>query len=126
MKDISIKALIVAVVVAIVLDVLGGVASIPLFATEYTEEAIDLLLQQTNVLLYIVAVSTVSSLVGGFICAKLSESAPLKNAAIFAVLGVVTSLMMATFDPIWLDVVGVLLIIPAVFIGAKFGSEKVD
>ncbi len=124
MKDVSIKALIVAVVVAVVLDILGGVASIPLFATEYTEEAIDLLLQQTNVMLYIMAVSTVSSLVGGFVCAKLAGEAPLKNAAIFAALGVVTSLMMAAFDPIWLDVVGILLIIPAVLVGAMMGSRK--
>ena len=124
MENISIKGLVIALIVAVALDLVGGMLAIPLFATEFTEEGIDLLFQQNNVLLYALAVGTFSTFIGGLICAKFGDLAPVKNAMIFSAIGVVSSLAMATYDPAWLDIVGCLLIIPAAILGAKIGIKK--
>jgi hypothetical protein len=124
MKNVSFKGLMIAIAVALAIDIIGGVIAVPLYSEGLTEEAIESLFHQTNVLVYMLIIGTSSSFLGGYICAKYAKLAPYKNATIFGFIGVIISLVMATFDPIWVDVVGCLLIIPAAIIGARLVASK--
>jgi hypothetical protein len=124
MKNISIKGIVIAVIVALILDIIGGIAGIPLFAESMTEEAILAVEKQTNFLLYSLVIGSLTTVLGGYISAKYGKLAPYKNSVIFGLIGVIIGLMLATFDPLWFDIIGFISLIPASVLGAYFIASK--
>jgi len=106
MKNVSIKGLLIAIVVTLLLDTVGGVAGIPLFAKDMSDEAIMAIYKQTNFLIYALVAGLLTTFLGGYICGKYGKYAPYKNSIIFGVLGVVIGLVFVTFDPLWFDIIG--------------------
>jgi uncharacterized protein YacL len=124
MENVSIKGLIIAIVVTLLLDTVGGIAGIPLFAEAMTEEAMLGIEKQTDFLIYALVVGLLTTFIGGYICAKYGKLAPYKNATIFGVIGVAFGLMLATFDPLWFDILGFITVIPAAMLGAHIVARK--
>jgi hypothetical protein len=124
MGNISVKGLFIAFAIALAIDIAGGIIALPLFASEMTEEALEALFHQIDVIIYMLTVGTSSSFVGGYVCAKYAELAPYKNALIFSFVGIILSLVLAKFDPAWVDIVGCLLIVPAALLGAQLAAKK--
>jgi len=124
MENISIKGIVIAIIVTIVLDTIGGFAGIPLFAEAMTEDATLAIQKQSSFLIYALVIGLLTTVLGGYICARYGRQAPYKNAVIFGFIGVVVGLMLATFDPIWFDVVGFITVIPAAMLGGYFVASK--
>jgi uncharacterized membrane protein len=124
MENVSIKGIIIAVIVTLILDTSGGIAGIPLFAESMTEEAILAVEKQTSFLLYALVIGSLTTVLGSYISAKYGKSAPYKNAVIYGLIGVIIALMLATFDPLWFDIIGFISLIPASVLGAYFVASK--
>ena len=124
MENVSIKGLGIAVIITLLLDTLGGIAGIQLFAEAMTEKAKLAIEKQTNFLLYALVVGSLTTLLGAFISAKYGKLAPYKNASIFGVIGVLMGLIFATFEPIWFDLVAFVTTIPLSIFGGYLVARK--
>lgn len=124
MENVSIKGLGIAIVITLVFDMIIGAIGFTIFAGEMTEEAMLAMAKQTSFLLYALFAGILSTILGGYISARYGVLAPYKNSAIFGVVGVLFSLLLATFDPIWFDVVGFLTVIPAAMFGGYLVAKK--
>jgi len=126
MENISFKGIIIAVVITAILDIIGGIAGVLLFAETLSEEAMLAVEKQTDFLVYALIVGLLTTVLGGYICAKFGKLAPYKNSAIFGALGVAISLILATFDTIWFDVAASIAVLPAALLGAYLVASKND
>lgn len=124
MKNISIKGIVIAFVIAIILDFISGVIAIPIFAGALTEEALATIQYQTNFLIYALTVSALTSVLGGYISAQYGKLAPYKNSALFGFLGVATSALLASYDPLWFDIIGFITTVPAALFGGYISVKK--
>jgi hypothetical protein len=124
MENISIKGIVIAMVVASLLDVVGGVAAIPIFAESMSDVALLADVNDSQVFLYILVVSFITSIIGGHISAQYGKLAPYKNSAIFGSLGVALSIVLATYDPAWVDITGFITTIPAALIGGHISATR--
>jgi tetrahydromethanopterin S-methyltransferase subunit C len=50
--------------------------------------------------------------------------APYKNATVFGVIGAALGLMLATFDPLWFDFLGIILVVPVAILGGYVVARK--
>ena len=124
MKNISIKGIIIAVLVAITLDIITGYLAVPIFTGSVSIEAFSALANETSVLIYALTTSLLSTILGGYICAQYGKLAPYRNSAIFGMVGVVISIFLATFEPIWFDTIGFITVIPAAMLGGYISVKR--
>jgi hypothetical protein len=124
MENISIKGIVIAMVVALLLDVIFGLAAIPIFAESMTEEALEALDSDARILFYAIIISAITSLIGGYISAQYGKLAPYKNSTIFGCLGVAISMALATYDPVWFDITGFITTIPAALLGGYISAKR--
>ena len=95
-----------------------------LFSKDLSEEALILVAQRQNFLLWSLFIGTFSTVIGGFIAAKIGKLAPYKNAAVIGVLGVVIGVILGGETPLWFDVTAFLTVIPAALLGGYFVARK--
>ena len=69
---------------------------------------------------------TASTVVGGFLVARIARSIPYFNALAYGVLGVVLSTLTTGELPTWFRVVGIGLTVPASLLGAYFGRRPLS
>ncbi len=124
MKDISFKAIALAIVVSFLLDTIGGAAGVIIFAGGVSKEILARLAGQPDFLLYILAVSLLSMVVGGYISGKLGKLDPYKNGLVFGLIGFASGIVLADFDPFWFDSIKLLLLIPASLLGVYLAVGK--
>lgn len=124
MENVSIKGLVIAIVITLIFDMIIGVVGLTIFAGEMTEEAMLAIEKQTNFLLYALVAGILSTTLGGYVSARYGVLAPYKNSAVFGVIGVLFSLLLATFDPMWFDIFGFLTVIPAAMFGGYLVAIK--
>jgi hypothetical protein len=70
MEDVSIKGLVIAIIVALLLNTLGGVAGVSLFAEAMTQESVLAIEKQTHLILFAFFVGLFATFAGGYISAK--------------------------------------------------------
>ncbi|MEH6451296.1 MAG: hypothetical protein V7765_21725 [Oleispira sp.] len=121
MKDISFKGIIIALVIAIVLDIVSGIAGAFVFMDSFKNANEGL---PTDFLVFSLIISFITTVIGGYISANIGNLAPYKNALIFAGIGMVLSMATSTFDPIWFDTIGLISLIPAAILGASLAVKK--
>lgn len=124
MENVSIKGLVIAIVITLILNIVIGVVGLTIFAEGMTEESMLAIEKQTNFLLYALVTGVLSTVLGGYISARYGVLAPYKNSAVFGIIGILFGLLLATFDPVWFDVVGLLSVIPAAMIGGYLVAMK--
>ena len=120
MKNISIKGIFLALLAIVVLDVLAALVAIPLFS----EESTNALYQNNYPLLWSLVAGTLTTVLGGYIAASFGKLAPYKNSAIIALIGVVLGVLLAGEEPLWFDVIGFIIVIPAALLGGYIVARK--
>lgn len=108
-------------VIAIILDIVSGIAGAFLFIDSFENANAGL---PTDFLVFSLIISFITTVIGGYISANIGSLAPYKNALFFAGAGIIIGLSTATFDPIWFDTIGFISLIPAAMLGAKLVVKK--
>ena len=121
MKDISFKGIIIAMVIAILLDIVSGIAGAFVFVDSFKNVSEGL---PTDFLIFSLIISCITTVIGGYISANIGKLAPYKNALIFAGIGIILNISTSTFDPVWFDIIGLIFLVPAVILGASLAVKK--
>ena len=124
MNNVSIKGIILGLLAVLVIAKISGIALIPLFASNMSEEAIETLFLGTGPLVYSLFAGTLSTVIGGFIAANIGHQAAYKNAIILGSIGLVLSVLMSVGFPLWFNVIGFITVIPASLFGGYFVVRK--
>lgn len=134
MKSLSAKAIVLGALVMVALDLLTGVVSYFVFggdtlqagATQDEIRAVAELLQQNNgYLLTALVFGTLTTVLGGYVTARLARQVPLLNACALGALGIGIGLVMGGpgQSPLWFDALGTLAIVPAAIAGGFLGRR---
>jgi peptidoglycan/LPS O-acetylase OafA/YrhL len=125
MKVISIKGIILGTITVMVATV---VASIALYAAVGRKLPAEELYTNTENLLWSVFGGTVSTIIGGYVTAKIAKNYPYVNAlalgVIWFIIGIIITFGVKTY-PLWFIIVGFVVNFPAVLLGAYLGKPKV-
>lgn len=84
------------------------------------EEAVQLMestLQEPTYLLVGGLLGLIATVLGGYVAAKFARAAPLLNAACVGVFGVIFGIFFIGGSPLWFDLIGIILTLPAAIVG---------
>ncbi|GAB4554648.1 MAG: hypothetical protein IV105_12015 [Rhizobacter sp.] len=126
------KAIAIAVLLSLALDVLGGLVLLAVFGTELDtglppeqlSAALDAIAQGSGFLLAALLFSTATTTAGGYIAARLARAYPYFNAMAVGVVGIVLGLVLSSSAPWWFDALGYLISIPAALLGGHLASRR--
>lgn len=133
MQHISIKAVLLASLAMFGLDIVsgmillatfGGPALDPNLSDAQMQLVIGEVIQDPGYLTAALILGTGTTVLGGYIAARLATSVPYYNAFAFAVLGIVVTLLTAEGLPLWFLIVGLLVTIPAALLGAYLAKRR--
>ena len=130
MRGISIKVIVLATLAVFGIDfvsgtVLMGAFGVPLSASpEVARAAIEALNRNSHYLVAVLLLGTASTVVGGYLTARLSQRVPYFNALAFGVVGVLLGVPASQSLPLWLIVVGLGVTIPAALLGAYLARRS--
>jgi|SRR5271157_1097391 len=135
MIKISIKGVILGIVVALILDiiaafVMGAIVGVSLFKEGMTQqqlkEAVVAVILSTGFLLGSGIFGTLSTILGGYIAARVAKNNYYMNAAVIGVLGIVLNALTGTDYPLWFNSSAVLLVLPAALLGGHLARPRVQ
>lgn len=126
------KAIAIAMVLALMLDVVGAVIFQTVFggelregmSSEQVKAAIEAMQQNTGYLLASLVYGTGTTVVGGYVAARLARAYPYFNALAVGVIGIVLSLMLTSVTPGWFDALAYLITLPAAVLGGHLGQRR--
>jgi hypothetical protein len=131
MRGISPKAVLLATLAVFGIDFLSSIVLMGIFASapfEGTDEQVRAVFAQLNqdrgFLTAAMILGTASTVLGGYIVARLAQSVPYFNALAFAVVGIVLGALMSGDLPVWFTVVGLTLSVPAALLGAHLYKRR--
>jgi len=129
-KNIDLRAIVLATLAVFGIDFVTGMVLFGAFAEnvanaseEQVRAAAVALANDPGYLRAALLLGTASTVVGGFLVARIARSIPYFNALAYGVLGMVLSLLMTGELPMWFRVVGIALTVPASLLGAYFGKR---
>lgn len=103
----------------------GQAAFEPGLSEAETVSALDAVVRGTNFLVGSLVVGTLSTAIGGYATARLAKQAPYLNAAALGVVGLVTGAFFAEGElPLWFNVIGFAVVLPASLLGAFVANRK--
>lgn len=135
MQNISIRAVILATLAVLGIDIVSGMVLTQMFggpgwgaglSREEIERAYQVLMQDVRYLTLGLLLGTASTVLGGYLAARLARSMPYYNALAFGVLGILISTIGAGSLPTWVKVVGLGLSLPAAVLGGHFAKLKMS
>jgi hypothetical protein len=126
------KAIVIAVLLSLALDVLGGLLLLAVFGSEIDtglppeqlSAALDAIAQGTGFLLATLLYSSATTAAGGYIAARLARTYPYFNAMAVGVAGIVLGLVLTSSAPWWFDTLGYLISIPAALLGGRLAAAQ--
>jgi predicted membrane channel-forming protein YqfA (hemolysin III family) len=133
MTRINVKAVLIASVSMFILDLISGVVLLPLFSdvqildgssAEQVEQAMQAVTLSDAYLICALITGTITTLLGGYLAAKIAKKYPYFNAAAFGLMGIAISLIMSSDVPLWFDIIGYLSTIPAALYGGHFAKQQ--
>jgi hypothetical protein len=124
MNNISIKGIVLGTIAVIVIDFVGAIVSIPLFAENMSREALKAVKTDTNFLLFALVCGTLSTVVGGYIAARLAKGATYLNSGMFGVIGIVIGLLVGGEYPLWFSVLAYIPILPSALLGGYLAGLR--
>jgi hypothetical protein len=133
MRGISIKAIALATLAVLGVDVIAGFMLASYFGGEEFGDAVtdEQILAVSKKLLadraYLVAIlveGTASTVLGGYLAARLARIVPYFNALAFGVLSLVLGAAMSGEVPTWFRVIGLSLTIPAALAGGYLWKQS--
>jgi hypothetical protein len=126
------KAIIVAMLLSLALDVVGSIALVAGFGLELTEQmtpeqtqaAIEAVTSTQGFLFASLLYGTATTVFGGFVAARLARSHPYFNAMAIGVLGIVLGLLLGGDAPFWFEAIGFLMSVPAAVFGGRIALRR--
>ncbi|HET7795882.1 MAG TPA: hypothetical protein VFL64_21015 [Rhizobacter sp.] len=126
------KAIIIAMLLSLALDVLGAVVLYTVFGAgldesmspEQMKAAVLTMQQNTSFLLASLAYGTATTVFGGYVAARLARAYPYFNALAVGVLGIALGLVLGSDSPGWVDALAYLVSVPAALLGGHLGQQR--
>jgi hypothetical protein len=134
MPPINIKAVVLASLAVFGVDIVSSMLLFDAFGgpdlSNMTEEqvraALLVMFQDTRYLTIALILGTASTVLGGYLAARLAHSMPYFNALAFGVLGLVMSLFTSSDLPVWFKVLGLGLTLPAALAGGHMAKLQMQ
>ena len=135
MPSISIRAVILASLAVLGVDIMSSLLLTQVFggpgfdsglSEEQIRAAYQVLLQDVRYLTLGLVLGTASTVLGGYLAARLAGSVPYFNALAFGVLGLLISSIGSGDLPTWFKVVGLLLTLPAAVLGGHLAKLQMS
>jgi len=125
------KAIAVAMLLSLALDVIGSAVLLASFGTGLTEgmssddvkAVLDALPQNTGFLLASLTYGIFTTGLGGYIAARMARAYPYFNALAIALLGILLGLVLTDDWPWWFDAIGYLSMPPAALLGGHIARQ---
>ena len=134
MNRVSPKALLISLAVMLALDTLGGMILTIFFASqsiqgnttpEQTRAAVDALNQSSGFLLSALAFGTITTILGGYLAARLAKRRPYFNAGALGLASAAIGILLSGSSPLWFDLVGFFVTLPAALFGGHLSKRDV-
>lgn len=126
------KAIAIAMLLSLALDVVGSIALVASFGVEFTQEmtqeqvnaAIEAVTQTPSFLFASLIYGTATTVFGGFVAARLARSHPYFNALAVGTLGIVLGLLLGGDSPFWFEALAFVVSIPAAVAGGQIALRR--
>ena len=134
MNRVSPKALLISLAVMLALDTLGGMILTIFFASqsihgnttpEQTRAAVEAMNQSSGFLLSALSYGTITTILGGYLAARLAKRLPYFNAGAFGLASIAIGIILAGSSPLWFDIVGFFVTLPAALFGGHLSKRDV-
>lgn len=133
MSSIDIRAIVLATLAVFGIDFVTGIVLVAVFggpiangSEEQVKNAAAALVNDPGYLRAALILGTASTVVGGYLVARIARRIPYFNALVYGLLSTVLSTLMTGELPVWFRVVGIGLTVPAALLGAYFGKRPVS
>lgn len=129
MSSIDIRAILLATLAVFGIDfftswMLFAVFGGPMDGTdEQVKNVVAAMTRDPAYLRAVLILGTASTIVGGFLVARIARQIPYFNALAYGLLSVVLSVLLSGDLPMWVRVVGIGVTVPAALLGAYFGKR---
>ena len=132
MNRVSPKALLISLAVMLALDTLGGMILTIFFASqsihgnttpEQTRAAVEAMNQSSGFLLSALAYGTITTILGGYLAARLAKRLPYFNAGALGLANIAIGIILAGSSPLWFDIVGFFVTLPAALFGGHLSKR---
>jgi CBS domain containing-hemolysin-like protein len=132
MNGIDIRAILLATLAVFGIDFVSSIALFAVFgdqaangSEEQVRAAVEALSRNPAYLRTALVLGTASTVVGGFLVARIARRIPYFNALAYGVLGAVLSTLTTGDLPTWFRVVGIGLTVPAALFGAYLAKRPI-
>lgn len=135
MNRISLKALVLGFLLVLVLDAAVGIGLLALHSgdifvegqsDEQVADALDALTKSASFLLFSFFLGTLTTVLGGYVAARIAKRYPYFNGLALGVLGAVCGLAFWPEYPLWFNLAALASVVPASLLGAhlavRFGG----
>jgi hypothetical protein len=135
MRGVSIKAVAIALVATLGLDIVTGMVltlllggdQLPAMSTgdaKAREAAMLALANSPAFLGWSSVLGTLTTVLGGYLAARMAQYVPYMNALAFGLAATVLSLPMSSSVPRWLSVLGIAITVPAALVGGHIARRE--
>lgn len=132
MHAISIKAVLLASLAVIGVDILSGFLLIGIYAPEMSAEMTDAetrqllsdLLRNRGYVALSLILGTASTVLGGYLAARLARTVPYFNALAFGILSILIGVLTPVDLPTWYRAFAIIITIPAALVGAQVAKRS--
>jgi len=135
MSNISIRAVIQASLAVFGIDIIVNFLLISLFggptfdsgmSQEQMSKALQVLFQDARYLTFALIFGTASTVLGGYLAARLARAVPYFNALAFGVLGLVVGMLTSGDVPTWSKIIGFGFTLPAALLGGHIAKVRMQ
>lgn len=122
----NVRAIAIGLAATLALDLVSGLAVLMLWpGANWTAADVEAMATQPTYLAIAFVLGTLTTVVGGGVCARLAPVLPYWNAAAFGVLGIAVGLLLSdATQPWWFTAMAILATVPAALYGAHLGLKR--
>ncbi len=133
MRGINIRAIIIASLAVIGVDAISTFLLISLFggpafdaslSDAQIDAAMQVLLQDPRYLTSALLLGTASTVLGGFLAARLARTVPYFNSLAFGLVGLTLSVLSVSHVPAWFKIIGFGITLPAALLGGHLAKQR--
>lgn len=133
MHNISVRAVVLASLAVFGIDIISGFLLITLFggptfgsglSDEQLRGAFQVLFQDARYLTFALVSGTASTVLGGYLAARLARAVPYYNALAFGLLALMVSVLTSGDLPTWFKVIGFGFTLPAALLGGHIAKLR--
>jgi hypothetical protein len=135
MQNISIRAVVLACLAVFGVDIVSNFVLISLFggpafgsgmSEEQIRRALQVLFQDARYLTFVLILGTASTVLGGYLAARLARSVPYFNALAFGVLVLTVNVLTGGELPTWFKVMAFAVTLPAALLGGHIAKLRMQ